>query len=282
MVMRGLIAVALALLLTSCAAAVTTRPTPEPPTEQPTGRPERESGPPFATAVPSPTGPALVAATEAPRVGLPVGERLASAQSDFDCDGFPDLLEFFNAPRPGSYVSLEAGKLARLTRSSGAIVELSFDGMPFDDPGRNPLIGLADVNGDGCDDAIVNVGHGASTTFAAFMVFDGSRLAEVAENGGPAIFIYEGSVRHGSAIECRTTKGLPEIVSRAVSDYTSDYQWDVVERVYRWPTRSTLTLYSTVKSVIEVAHAYEQPADFARYWGLTCGSLRTPGWAFTK
>jgi len=168
-----------------------------------------------------------------------------------------------------------------LTRSSGAIVELPFEAMTFDDPGRNPVIGLADVNGDGCEDAIVNVDHGASTISAAFMVFDGTRLAMVAEDGSPAIFVYEGSVRHGSGIECRSTMGTPEVVSRAVSDYTSDFQWDVVERVYRWPTRSTIALYSTTPSVIHVATAYEQPADVARYWGLTCGSLRTPGWAFT-
>jgi hypothetical protein len=216
------------------------------------------------------------------RSSSPVGELLASVKADFDCDGIPDTLEFFNAPRPGSYTSLEAGKLARITRSWGGVVELPFDGMPGDDPLRNPLIGVTDVNGDGCDDAIVNVGHGASTTLAAFLVFDGRRLAEVSENGEAAIFVYEGSVRHGSGIECRTTKGVPEIVSRAASDYTSDFQWDVVERVYRWPTQSTLALYSTARSVIRVANAYEQPADFARYWGLSCGSLRMPSWAFTK
>jgi hypothetical protein len=211
-----------------------------------------------------------------------VGARIAVVRADFDCDGLPDTLELFNAPRPGSYISLAAGKLARLTRSWGGVVELPFDGTPGDDPARNPIIGVADVNGDGCDDLIVNVGHGASTTLAAFLVFDGTRLKEVAENGDAAIFVYEGSVRHGSGIECRTTKGVPEIVTRAVSDYTSDFQWDVVERVYRWPTQSTLSLYSTVKSVIRVATAYEQPPDFARYWGLSCGLLRTPTWAFTR
>lgn len=277
--MRFLVPAALALLLASCAPVVSAPA----PTSESGADPSNAASPdlapspsPIATAVPTPAATATRGVSPGP------GGVVGSVRADFDCDGLPDLLEFFNAPRPGSYLSLEAGKLARLTRSSGAIVELPFDGMPFDDPGRDPLIGLADVNLDGCDDAIVNVGHGASTTFAAFLVFDGTRLAEVAESGGPAIFIYEGSVRHGSAIECRTTKGLPEIVSRAVSDYTSDFRWDVVERVYRWPTRSTLTLYSTATSVIHVATAYEQPADFARYWGLTCGSLRIPGWAFTK
>jgi hypothetical protein len=243
-----------------------------------------------ASAVDAPVTSAPLRSTVAAQTASPTAAPLAPAatdalgqvRADFDCDGHLDLLEFFDAPRPGTYLGLHTGKLARLTRSWGAIVELAFDGMPFDEPARNPLIGIADVNGDGCDDAIVNVGHGASTTFAAFFVFDGARLAEVTEDGEPAVFIYEGSVRHGTGIECRTSRGASEIVSRAASDYTSEFDWDVVERVYRWPTLTTLSLYSTATSVIRMSKAFEQPADFARYWGFTCGSLRTPGWAFTK
>jgi hypothetical protein len=274
-VRRRLIPLLVAFVLVSCAPTVST---PAPPARSGAG-PADASGP-AVIAAPSPVATPVATATPdaLPGPGVVVG----SARADFDCDGLSDLLEFFNDPRPGTYASLNGGKLARLTRSSGAIVDLPFEGMPFDDPRRNPVIGLADVNGDGCEDAIVNVDHGASTISAAFMVFDGTRLTMVAEDGGPAIFVYEGSVRHGSGIECRSTMGTPEIVSRAVSDYTSDFQWDVVERVYRWPTRSTLALYSTISSVIHVATAYEQPADVARYWGLTCGSVRTPGWAFTR
>jgi len=275
--MRRLIPLLVAVAVASCAPAFSAPASPSDRSLEPAETPfVAPSAPPIATSVATPSA-------TVPRNAIPgLGGALGSARADFDCDGLPDLLEFFNAPRPGTYVSVEAGRLARLTRGTGVIAELPFDGMPFDDPARNPLIGLADVNGDGCDDAIVNVGHGASTTLAAFVVFDGTNLTEVAENGSPAIFVYEGSVRHGSGIECRSTKGAPEIVSRAVSDYTSDFQWDVVERVYRWPTASTVALYSTASSVIQVAHAYEQPADFARYWGLTCGSVRTPGWAFTR
>jgi hypothetical protein len=278
--MRRLVPVAVALLLASCAAATTTSEGSSTSTARPqsAGAPDDRESP--SIVLPSPTVP-VAAPTDNANASV-LGARIASAKADFDCDGLPDTLEFFNAPRPGSYLSLEAGKLARLTRSWGGVLELPFDGMPGDDPGRNPIIGVADVNGDSCDDVIVNVGHGASTTLAAFLVFDGTRLKEVAENGDTAIFVYEGSVRHGSGIECRTSKGVPEIVSRAVSDYTSDFQWDVVERVYRWPTPSTLSLYSTAKSVIRVANAYEQPPDFARYWGLSCGSLNTPSWAFTR
>jgi hypothetical protein len=273
--MRRLILLLVAIVLVSCAPAISTPAA----TAGSSAGPADASGP-SVFASPSPVASPGAAATRGapPGPGVVVG----SARADFDCDGLSDVLEFFNDPRPGTYASLNGGKLARLTRSSGAIVELPFEGIPFDDPRRNPVIGLADVNGDGCEDAIVNVDHGASTISAVFMVFDGTRLAMVAEDGSPAIFVYEGSVRHGSGIECRSTLGTPEIVSRAVSDYTSDFQWDVVERVYRWPTRSTVALYSTTPSVIHVATAHEQPADVARYWGLTCGSVRTPGWAFTR
>jgi len=206
-----------------------------------------------------------------------VGVRLASAQADFDCDGHPDLLEFFNAPQPGNSVSVEAGKLARLTRSDGGVVELPFDGVPADDPAGNPLIGIADVNGDGCDDAIVTVGHGASTVWTSFLVYADGALRRVEENGAPAMFLFAGSVRHGNSIECRRTKDTPEIVARGVSDYTSDYAWDLVEDVHHWSSRSQLVLWSTTRSVIAVSVAYAMPADQQRYWGLSCGSVKLAG-----
>src|SRR5437867_8595924 len=172
-----------ALLLVSCDAAVTASPTPEQSKDEPASGLDHDSGASAPSPVPSPSAPVVAAATETPHAGLP----LASVKADFDCDGLPDLLEFFNAPRAGGYVSLETGRLARLTRSWGGIVELPFDGMPGDDPGRNPPIGVADVNGDGCDDAIIVVGHGASTTWTTFLVFDGSELRRVEEDGKPVM-----------------------------------------------------------------------------------------------
>src|SRR5437763_1762974 len=97
----------------------------------------------------------------------------------------------------------EPDKTARLTLASGAVYDLRFEGIPQADGGGNPLIGTADVNGDGCADAIITVGRGASTTWTAFLIFDGARLLEADEAGKPAIFLFDGSIRHGDAIECR-------------------------------------------------------------------------------
>ncbi len=266
--------IAVILLLASCAAAVPTNPAASP-SPAPIGPgPDYGGVPTLATAAPGPTASPDVAPSLSPS---PVGERLASAQADFDCDGRPDLLEFFNAPRPGTYESVQAGKLARLTRGAGGVVELPFDGMPFDDPGRSPLIGIADVNGDGCDDAIVTVGRGASTTLTSFLVYADNQLRRVEEDGKPATFLFGGSVRHGNAIECRTRKDATEIIARAVSDYTSDFQWDAVEDVHHWSSKSQLVLWSTSRSVIVVSVRYAMPADQDRYWGLSCGSVKLAG-----
>ena len=208
---------------------------------------------------------------------MPVGDRLASAQADFDCDGHSDLLEFFNAPRIGTYESLHAGKLARLTLGVGVVRELAFDGMPFDDPGRSPLVGVADVNGDGCDDAIVTVGRGASTTWTGFLVYADNELRQVEEDGKPAMFLFGGSIRHGNAIECRTRKDTTEIVARAVSDYTSDFQWDAVEDIHHWSSKSQLRLWSTTRSVIVVSVRDAMPTEQERYWGLSCGGVKLAG-----
>ena len=266
--MRRLAPLAMILLLVSCATTAAPGPAQRPAVDP--GASPTEAGPSLATSLPTPAAPP----SAAPVASLaPPGERLASAQADFDCDGNADLLEFFDAPRPGTYESVHAGKLARLTLGLGAVRELAFDGMPFDDPGRSPLVGIADVNGDGCDDAIVTVGRGASTTWTGFLVYAGNELRRVEEDGGPATFIFGGSVRHGNAIECRTRKDATEILTRGVSNYTSDFQWDMVEDIHRWASTSRLVLASTTRSVILVSVRFEMPPDASRYWGLSCGGL---------
>ena len=272
--MRRLVPIAMTLLLASCATAPTTA-APTPTAERISRVPDSRDAP--SPAAPSPASPTASSSVAPAPSTTPVGDRLASALADFDCDGKADLLEFFDAPRPGTYESVHAGKLARLTLSVGGVRELAFDGMPFDGPGQSPLIGVADVNGDACDDAIVTVGHGASTIWTSFLVYDGIELRLVEEDGKPAIFLFAGSVRHGNAIECRRTKDTPEIVARAISDYTSEFQWDTVEDVHRWSTNSRLVLWSTSRSVIAVSAAYSMPPDHYRYWGLSCGNVKFAG-----
>jgi hypothetical protein len=195
---------------------------------------------------------------------------VSSAQADFDCDGAADRLEFY--ARAGTVVG-DPPFVARLTLANGRTSELLVDG--YSDV--TPLIGTADVNGDGCDDAIVTVGRGASTTWTTFLVYDGSDLRRVEENSKPVTFLFGGSVRHGNAIECRTTKDAPEIVARAASDYTSELQWDTVEDVHRWSTKTRLVLWSSTRSVIAVPAPYAMPTDTQRYWGFSCGNVKFNG-----
>lgn len=268
--MRRLVPVAVALLLASCAAA-TTAPAPSTSTYHPetASDPDYREAPPADLPLPSPPGAVVLAATETPHVSVPVGERLASAQADFDCDGGADRLQLFM--RTGGALH-DANTLVRLELATGAVHELALDAVD-DSP---QLIGTADVNGDRCDDAIVSVGHGASTTWTTFLVYD-KELRRVEENGKPVMFLFGGSVRHGNAIECRQVKDASEIVARAISDYNSDFQWDAVEDVHRWSTRSQLVLWSTSRAVIAVSLRYAQPPDPSRYWGLSCGNVKLAG-----
>ena len=256
--------IAMTLLLVSCAAAGAPTPTPSIDVDGP-----QYGGAPSADKLlPTQTPATVVAPTETPLVGNVVG----SAQADFDCDGKVDRLQFFarlpDAPR-GAFI------LARLTLATAAVHETTLGSSDVDEP--SPLIGIADVNGDGCDDAIVTVGHGASTVWTSFLVYADGALRRVEENGAPAMFLFAGSVRHGNSIECRRTKDTPEIVARGVSDYTSDYAWDLVEDVHHWYSRSQLMLWSTTRSVIAVSDAYAMPADHDRYWGLSCGNVKLAG-----
>jgi hypothetical protein len=107
-------------------------------------------------------------------------------------------------------------------------------------------------------------------------VYDRGELRRVEENGKPVMFLFGGSVRHGNAIECRQVKDASEIVARGIYDAT-DFQWDAVEDVHHWSTRSQLVLWSTSRSVIAVSVRNAQPPDPARYWGLTCGNVKLAG-----
>ena len=263
--MRGLIPLLVALLLGACGPSVSA---PEPTADRAAGAPDAPS--PTVVALPSPIATATATAAPTATAGASAvpGDKLGSAAADFDCDGRADRLEFFARDTGGPF----ATTLARLTVASGSASEVT---LGFDD-GFSPLLGVTDVNGDGCDDAIVTVGHGASTVATGFLVFDDG-LRRVEENGKPATFLFAGSVRHGNSIECRRTKDTPEIVARGVSDYSSDYAWDLVEDVHHWYSRSRLELWSTTRSIIAVSVAYAIPADHDRYWGLSCGNVRAPG-----
>jgi hypothetical protein len=255
-----------ALAILSCAAPPAPQ-TVDPHRDHPAAAIRASDEPPPATPLPRTVPSVSSQPTQGPEPSLPIGDRLSSAQADFDCDGRADQLEFFE--RLGA-VPAGSNTLARLTLASGRASELALTG----DEGFAPLIGVTDVNGDGCADAIVTVGHGASTVWTGFLVYDGS-LRRVEEDGAPAMFLFSGSVRHGNSIECRRTKDTTELVARGVSDYTSDFEWDLVEDVHHWSGRTRLVPWSTIRSVIAVSVRYAAPPDHERYWGLSCGDVKT-------
>jgi hypothetical protein len=257
--MLRLLAVGVILLLGSCTTPPTQTGAPPPALDA------TKSITPLPSSTSGATGePASVLTT--------IGASLASAQGDFDCDGLTDRLQFFARP-PGT--PRDALIVARLSLGAGAVRETTLGSNDVVEP--SPLIGITDVNGDGCDDAIVVVGRGASTTWTSFLVYDNDALGRVEEDGKPVTFLFGGSVRHGNAIECRTRKDDPEIVARGVSDYTSNAQWDAVEDIHRWSTKSRLVLWSTTRSVILVNVPDAMPNDQERYWGLSCGNVKLSG-----
>jgi hypothetical protein len=268
--MRRLVPVAVGHLLASGMAAVTPARTPHPSDGRRQAASDAGDRGPRRTAQPSPTGPVAVAPIDGPQPPLPLGQPLASAEADFDCDGRTDRLEFLAVVGAAPQ---DAHTLARLSLATGAVHELLLEASGD----SSPLIGIADVNGDGCDDAIVTVGHGASTTWTAFLVYDGTALSRVEEDGKPAMCLFGGSVRHGNAIECRRFTDAAEIVARAASDYTSDFQWDTVEDVHRWSSKSRLVLWSMSRSLIAVSVRNAEPPESACYWGLSCGSVKLAG-----
>jgi hypothetical protein len=265
---RSVVIAAAIVLTVACGDRLTSAPPEQgsPQTTTPTGSPNPPSGPPdVIVSTPSP----MPAPTTKP------SDLFARARGDFDCDGNSDDFALF--VQKGPTASANVTWLARLTLATGPSYELTFVAIPSPD---QQIVGIADVNGDGCSDAVVDVGHGASTTWVEFFVFDGVDLREIREIDRP--FVFSGSVRHGDGIECRATDGNPEIVHRSVSNYTSDFQWDLFERVYRWTGKADLVLASTRTIVIPVVHAQDQPPDLWRYWGLSCGALRAPAWVFAR
>jgi len=262
--MRHLALAALVTLLAACGSRLVTTPD-----QTPSPQPALSSAP-----MPSPTEPDVI--VSAPNPTSPAAsptDLVTRARGDFDCDGRPDDLALY--VQPGAAPSANVAWRATLTLAAGGVHPLDFTAI------RGPLqqvVGIADVNGDGCDDAVVEVGNSASTTWIEFFVYDGADLREVREVDKP--FIFGGSVRHGDGIECRTTDGRAEIVHRSVSNNTSDFQWDVVERVYQWQGKADLVPWSMRTLTIPVVHERDQPPEPWRYWALSCGKLRTPPSAF--
>lgn len=258
--LQGMRLLALAgLALTACVASA---PMPEAATPSPSSS-AREIAAPATAAATALMTPAVPDPPRAPLVTIAPQYERQLTEADFDCDARLDRLQLVHTGSPSSDTWR-----ATLELANGATASIDVAGLPL----TRLVFATPDIDLDGCADAALAIGNGASTTWVAFLTYHSGALREVTSGDPYGPFLVGGSVRHGDSIDCRRGPYGPELVWRSVSDYTSETSWDVVERVYRWPTPGTLALAYVVRGEIAVAHPYEQPADARRLWGFNCGA----------
>ena len=264
---RGTLAIvrkllALALVLVSCGPAVARAPQVTP-AELPTAAPVTIP----AAAAGLPSG----SPTPAPACGLsgagPVPDGWTCAETtkvDLDGDGWPDVFAVFARVKPASGEPWRA----RIALTAGPTYELDF-AADVDD-GASIIRGLVDVDSDGRDDVLVELGRGASTEVVGVFGLGRVGLVQAAyQDGTKARLLFAGSVRHGAAVECRSQSGGAELVLRGISNYTADDQWDWSESVYTWSSK-VLVLIAQRKGVIKVAHPFDPPPNEDAFWSFRC------------
>jgi hypothetical protein len=108
--------------------------------------------------------------------------------------------------------------------------------LPYEFP---HVVGVAEFRGDGVDEALVEIYHGASTGFAAiFGIVDGTIRAATAIDGANAcqrIFPFNGSVTHGDGFACANVDGAARFnVLQALSRWPDYHTWDWYRADYQW------------------------------------------------
>ena len=251
----------LALVLTSCGPAVTAPKAA--PTTQPSSAPAAVSAAP--SAVPFAT-PSAAPACGVPGAG-PVPDGWTCAETtkvDLDGNGWPDVFVIFARTAPASGDPW----LARIVLTGGPTYEIGFTADV--DEARSMIRGHVDVDRDGRDDVLVELGHGASTEIVGVFGLGKTGLVQAAyQDGTKARLLFAGSVRHGAAVECRSQSGRAELVMRGISNYTADDQWDWSESVYTWSSK-VLVLSSQRKGVIKVPHPFDPPPNEDAFWSFRC------------
>src|SRR5438046_1134510 len=128
MSVERLLPIVVILFLVSCAAAGAPPPTSSVGVDA--SGPQYGGAPSADKLLPTPTPATVVAPTETPLLG----NLLASAQADFDCDGRADRLQFF-ARLPGG--PRDAMILARLTLATAAVHETTLGSTAVAEPQRH-------------------------------------------------------------------------------------------------------------------------------------------------
>ncbi|MGH2703847.1 MAG: hypothetical protein ACRDJ4_01750 [Actinomycetota bacterium] len=134
--------------------------------------------------------------------------------------------------------------------------------------------GAADADGDGREEAFVNVERGASTQFLEVLALEAGRLVAVEEHGrGRLRIAVGGTVTHGDGGECVDVDGdgRPELVlASATTSDGSTYR--VEERVLRWSGREVSLATTNSRTLGADGHA-----ALAGLYELRCGRMRTSG-----
>jgi hypothetical protein len=252
----------LALVLASCGPAVASAPQPTStgfPGLLPVVVSSAPSGVPDASSTPAP-------ACDEPGAG-PVPDGWTCAETtkvDLDGNGWPDVFVIFVRAASTNGESWRA----RIALTAGPTYEIGFAADV--DNAASMIRGLVDVDRDGRDDVLVELGRGASTEVVGVFGLGKTGLMQATyQDGTKARLLFAGSVRHGAAVECRSQSGRAELVLRGISNYSADDEWDWSESVYTWSSK-VLVLSSQRKGVIKVAHPFEPPPNEDAFWSFRC------------
>lgn len=183
---------------------------------------------------------------------------------DFDGDGANDVLYMTGS---GNRRGLRA------VLGSGA-----FDTYPLtvDDFTRPQLVGVTDADGDGDDEAFVNVldhvYHGGTTSVLALFAWRDGVLAPVVDDRKQPFELPVGGVSNfGEGVECRDVDadGTPEVqLLRIDSASSARSRW--IEKVYRW-RGAALELIETNRGTLR-RRGFTDPRVY-RFYELHCGRL---------
>lgn len=178
------------------------------------GEPEphaREAPATTAAPAPEPECPnqEAVLADESMRTGSP-------EEGDVDGDGVPDSVALYYDPQGElgcqAFVVADAGS----GPIAGALETWRGEfGLPMP-----TLNALQDLDADGGEEIVVNMGAGASTQFVGIVVADGAVLRQVTTElpgqAAPGLFAFGGSVGHLDAVDCAPGGGV--VTSSALPD----------------------------------------------------------------
>ena len=153
---------------------------------------------------------------------------ISYASADFDGDGHPDTFAVYAHPLDTQ--GYPRAWHARIALGSGRTVEA---GLPSAGFAKDLwILGAADANGDGTDEAIIRVGGGAaSDSLHIFLLLDDHLIQ--ASRRTEALSVNVGSVAAtGNGGGCRKVGGSLKLLESGA--WTAGGRWHWIETFYRW------------------------------------------------